>query len=158
VLVIADASPLRYLIDIGQHELLPSIFREVQVPSAVISELTDSSTPESVRSVIENRPAWLIVRDPEASAILEISPELDGGERAALALARELHADLVLIDDAAGRREAASLGIRITGTLGVLRVAAERGLIDVRSVLDRLRSSGFYIHESVVRAAFQQWL
>lgn len=76
MLVIADASPLRYLIDIGQHELLPSIFREVWVPSAVISELTDSSTPESVRSVIENRPAWLIVRDPEASAILEISPEL----------------------------------------------------------------------------------
>lgn len=158
MLVIADASPLRYLIGIGECELLPSIFREVWAPSAVIRELTDSSTPEPVRSVIESRPAWLIVRDPGASAILEISPELDSGERAALALALELHADLVLIDEAAGRREAVSLGIRITGTVGVLRVAAERGLIDVRSVVNKLRLSGFYIHESVIRAAFQKWL
>ena len=158
MLVIADAGPLRYLIGIGEHELLPAIFREVWAPSAVISELTAPSTPESVRRVVESCPAWLNVRDPGVKAIREISPDLDSGERAALALARELHADLVLIDEAAGRREAASLGIRITGTVGVLRVAAERGLIDVRSVVARLRSSGFYIQESVIRAAFEKWL
>jgi predicted nucleic acid-binding protein len=64
----------------------------------------------------------------------------------------------VLLDDAAGRREAVSLGFRITGTIGVLRLAAERRLIDVPTVLARLRSSGFYIHDDVIRAAFENWL
>jgi hypothetical protein len=59
-----------------------------------------------------------------------ITSDLDPGERAALALARELNADPVLLDDAAGRREALALRMRITGTVGVLRLAAESGLID----------------------------
>jgi predicted nucleic acid-binding protein len=127
-------------------------------PGAVISELTAASTPELVRSVIESRPAWLTVRDPGGDALSRIRADLDAGERAALALALEMDADLVLIDDAAGRREAVSLGIKVTGTIGVLRLAAERGLIDVQGVLARLRSAGFYIHDDVIRAAFEIWL
>ncbi|MBC8164922.1 MAG: DUF3368 domain-containing protein, partial [Bryobacteraceae bacterium] len=80
-----------------------------------------------------------------------MSRDLDRGEREALAVAIELKADLVLIDDAAGRREAKRLRIRITGTVGVLRLAAERGLIDVPEALLRLRLSGFYIDENVLR-------
>jgi predicted nucleic acid-binding protein len=54
---------------------------------------------------------------------------------------RELNAELVLLDDAAGRREALALRMRITGTVGVLRLAAERGLIDVPGVVSQLRES-----------------
>jgi predicted nucleic acid-binding protein len=158
MLVVADTSPLRYLIAIGEEGVLPTIFGEVWVPGAVVAELTTSSTPESVRHLMENRPRWLSVRDPQEAAVAGVNPDLDPGERAALALALELRADLVLLDDAAGRREAASLGLRMTGTVGVLRLAAERRLIDVRPVLARLRASGFYIHESVIHAAFENWL
>jgi predicted nucleic acid-binding protein len=56
MLVIADASPLRYLIVIGEEHLLPAMFQEVCAPSAVISELTAESTPERVRSVIDSGP------------------------------------------------------------------------------------------------------
>lgn len=107
---------------------------------------------------IENRPDWLRVQSPEARSLEAVSSELDKGERAAIALAIELKAKLLLRDEAAGRREAKHLGLRITGTVGVLRLAAERGLIDVLDVVSRLRASGFYIDDDVIRAAFEPWL
>jgi hypothetical protein len=103
-------------------------------------------------------PKWLEVCDPAAESIAAVNPKLDAGERAALALAREVHADLVLIDDAAGRREALVLGLRITGTLGVLRVAAERSLIDVPSVVADLLGCGLYLDETLIMNTFGRWL
>ncbi len=158
MLVVADASPLRYLIAINQQELLVQIFEEVVATSAVIAELTAPSTPEIVRATVRSHPDWLLVRDPASEFLTRISSALDNGERTALAIALELGADLVLIDDAQARREAAILGLRMTGTIGVLRVAAERGLIDVPTVLSKLQTSGFYIRESVIRSAFAEWL
>jgi predicted nucleic acid-binding protein len=70
----------------------------------------------------------------------------------------QLGVDLVLVDDAAARREAALLRIRITGTVGVLRLAAERGWIDVPAVVAELRRSGLYLSESLIRSAFGPWL
>jgi predicted nucleic acid-binding protein len=90
--------------------------------------------------------------------VAAINPDLHSGERAALALALDLKADLILIDDAEGRREAQLPGMRITGTLGVLRLAAERGLINVPEVVRRLRQSGFYFEEKLIQAAFGPWL
>jgi predicted nucleic acid-binding protein len=158
MLVIADTGPLRYLIVIGEHNILPVLFGHVWVPGAVIAELSTSSTPEDVRAFVASNPAWLQIGEPDKGQLASISLMLDSGERAALALALEMNADLVLLDDAAGRREAVSLGLRITGTIGVLRLAAERRLINVSGVLTKLRASGFYIGESVIQAAFREWL
>jgi len=158
MLIVADSSPLRYLIVVGEHDLLPELFGEIWIPSAVLSELSASGTPASVRAFLHSPPRWLKVRDPRQETLNSISAELDGGERAALALARDLNADLVLLDDAAARKEAASLGFRMTGTVGVLRLAAERGLIDVPAIVARLRQSGFYLSDSLIRLAFDQWL
>jgi predicted nucleic acid-binding protein len=158
MLVVADTTPLRYLAAIGETGLLPRIFGEVLIPPAVWNELTAASTPQIVRIFVEDRPNWLQLRSPRTDSLEVVSSNLDAGERAALALAIEIKADLILIDEAAGRREARELGLRITGTIGILRLAAERGLIDVRNVPVSLRGSGFYIDESVVRAAFEPWL
>ena len=158
MIVVADSSPLRYLIVLGQSELLPGMFGETWIPSAVVSELSTTATPSLVRTFLRNPPPWLRVRDPGSAALAAITSDLDPGERAALALARELNADPVLLDDAAGRREALALRMRITGTVGVLRLAAERGLIDVPGVVSQLRESGFYLSESLIRAAFGKWL
>jgi predicted nucleic acid-binding protein len=158
MLVVADTTPLRYLAAIGEFDLLPSIFGKVLIPPAVWNELTAASTPQTVRMFVEERPDWLQLQSPRLESLDVVSSDLDAGERAALALAIEIKADLILIDEAAGRREAKELGMRVTGTIGVLRLAAERGLIDVRRVLVSLRSSGFYIDESVLHAAFEPWL
>lgn len=158
MLVVADTTPLRYLAAIGEVSLLPCMFGKVVIPPAVWNELTAASTPQTVRLFFEKRPDWLQLRTPLPDSLELVSSDLDAGERAALALAIEIKADLILIDEAAGRREAKELGMRITGTIGVLRLAAERGLIEVHKMLVGLRGSGFYIDESVLRTAFEPWL
>ena len=158
MLVVADATPLRYLAVIGLIGLLPTLFNRILIPHVVWDELRTPSTPEAVRLIMDSRPDWLYLQSPRRDSLDAVSPDLDQGERAAIALAVEVRADLVLIDEAAGRRVAKELGMRITGTVGVLRLAAERGMIDVPDVLSQLRVSGFYIDENVLRAAFEPWL
>jgi predicted nucleic acid-binding protein len=158
MVVVADSSPLRYLIVLGQQDLLPELLGETWIPSAVLDELSAPATPAGVRAFLHSLPGWLKVRAPERQTLEGIASELDRGERAALALAREIAADLVLLDDAAARAQAKLLGFRITGTIGLLRLAAERGLIHVPGVVEQLRQSGFYLSESLIRAAFGEWL
>src|SRR4051812_43632827 len=112
MLIIADTSPLRYLVVIGEPELLATIFGEVWAPDTVLQELSASETPASVRSLVDSHPAWLRTQEPNEQLLNTINPDLGRGECAALALALELNADLLLIGDAAGRREADTLGVR----------------------------------------------
>lgn len=77
-------------------------------------------------------------------------PHLDAGEREAIALALGQNDPLLLLDDAAGRSEAKTLGIRFTGTLGVLVKGKQSGLIAaVRPYLEQLEKMGFYLHDNV---------
>jgi predicted nucleic acid-binding protein len=87
-----------------------------------------------------------------------ITDDLDLGERAAIALAETMHADLLLIDEAAGRAEAKRRRLRVTGTLGVLRAGAEQGLVDVPELLERLKATSFYLDETLMNAVFERWL
>jgi uncharacterized protein len=87
-----------------------------------------------------------------------ITDDLDPGERAAIALAEAVHADLLLVDEAAGRAEAKRRHLRVTGTLGVLRVGADQGLVNVPELLERLKATSFYLDEALLNAVFGQWL
>lgn len=107
---------------------------------------------------IADPPSWVDVRSVASETVEAITEDLDPGERAAIALAETLHADLLLIDDAAGRAEAKRRHLRVTGTLGVLRAGAERGLVDVADLLTRLRMTSFYLDETLVRTVFERWL
>jgi len=140
--VIADTSPLNYLILIGEVELLPHLFGEILVPDVVASELGDPEAPRLVRSWASYPPSWLGIRPTPASS--ELLERLDEGERAAILLAEAQEAPvLLLIDDAEGRAEADRRRIPATGTLGVLRAAATRNMVDLATALDRLRSTNF---------------
>lgn len=93
-----------------------------------------------------------------ANEIAPIAEGLDLGERAAIALAERIRADLILIDETEGRAEAVRRSFRVTGTLGILRAAAEEGLIDVREVLNRLGAMNFYADEGLLDRLFGKWL
>src|SRR5215469_1047802 len=108
-LVVADTGPLNYLVLIDAIELLPKLFEKVFTTEAVRAELLNQDAPVVVRAWAAQPPAWRA---------------LDIGEREALALARTLDADLVLIDDRAGIAVARQLGFAATGTLGVLDLGA----------------------------------
>lgn len=144
-IVISDTSPLRYLVLIDQAEVLPSLYTEIFIPEAVAGELRHAATPADVRHWIEHAPSWMrIVRPVGVDDNVSIEG-LDLGERDAILLALQLKADLILMDEREGVDEARRLGLMVTGTLGVLDRAAERGLIELAPVIARLRKTNFRI-------------
>jgi len=157
MIVVADSGPLHYLILLEQTELLNRFYGQVILPEAVLGELTARKAPQAVKDWISKPPSWLRVQAVLANQIDLVTDELDLGEREAIALAQFLGADLLLIDEFSGRAEARRRSLRVTGTLGILRTAAERGLIDVPEVLTRLRSTNFYVDENLIRSIFSEW-
>ena len=150
-LIVADTGPINYLALIGSIDLLPILFEQVILPSAVQAELVNADAPLSVRSWIANSPAWLEVREPSGPQFEYGSVEgLDEGETAAIALAISLGADLLLMDGRKGVSVARGKGLRVTGTLGVLDIAAERGLVDFARVVSRLRQTTSRIPEALL--------
>lgn len=158
MIVVADSGPLHYLILLDHADLLHRFYDEVVVPEAVAAELSTLSTPLIVREWISRAPSWLSIVPVESDAVQAVTDDLDPGERAAIALAGTMHADLLLIDEAAGRAEAKRLNLRVTGTLGVLRAAAERGLVDVPELIVRLKATTFYADDSLLMTVFGRWL
>ena len=150
-LVIADTGPINYLVLIGNIDLLPVLFEKVILPSAVEAELSDPDAPPSVRNWIADPPAWLDVHQTPSRQFDQASVEgLDEGETAAIALAISLDAYLLLMDERKGVIVARGKGLRVTGTLGVLDLAAERGLIDFAQAVNGLRRTTFRIPEALL--------
>lgn len=158
MIVVADSGPLHYLILLEHVDLLQRFYGQVLVPEAVASELSATGAPGIVRAWITKPPTWVDVRPVSSAAVSTITDDLDPGERAAIALAETVHADLLLIDEAAGRAEAKRRRLRVTGTLGVLRSGAEQGLVNVPDLLERLKRTSFYLDEALVSAVFAPWL
>ena len=147
-LVIADTGPINYLVQIGHIELLPRMFESVALPIAVQAELSNFLAPLPVRRWITSPPAWLEIHDTTG---LPLVSGLDEGETAAIALAESLHADLLLIDERDGFRVAKRRGLRVTGTLGLLDLAAERDLVDFSEAIRRLALTSFRRPETVLK-------
>ena len=158
MIVVADSGPPHYLILLEHIELLRRFYGQVLVPEPVAGELSVAAAPAVVREWITKPPTWVEVRPVPSDAISMITDDLDLGERAAIALAETVRADLLLIDEAAGRAEAKRRQLRVTGTLGVLRAGAEQGLVNVPDLLERLKATSFHLDETLLSAVFDRWL
>lgn len=147
MVIIADTSPLNYLILIGHAELLPLLFGGVVVPPAVYDELTRHGAPPVVRDFVLAGVRWLRVSAPVALSSGDPEEEaLDDGEREAIALAGSFAAKvLLLLDDGKGRTVAERKGIPVLGTPGVPDLAATKHLIDLNSALDKLLETNFHV-------------
>jgi predicted nucleic acid-binding protein len=151
-LVVADTGPLNYLVLIEAIELLPKLFEKVFAPEAVRVELLDQDAPPVVRVWAAQPPEWLDVRTVSSAIDNPAWRALDVGEREALALARTLGAELVLMDDRAGVAVARQLGLAATGTLGVLDLGARRGMIDLADAFTRLKATSFRYRPEIMDA------
>jgi len=144
IIVISDTSPINYLVLIGKQQILPILFSKIVIPGAVLRELQAAATPPEVRLWMASRPGWLEVKQPARPPEPSLS-HLDAGEREAIQLAEELKADLLIIDERAGREEALKRSLPVIGTLAILESAAERGLLDLALVLVELKAHNFFI-------------
>lgn len=142
MLVVSNTSPVLNLAIIGRLDLLQLQFDKVWLPQAVTDELRiEEDLPGSVAVRAARQAGWLLterVRDQVRVAILR--RDLDGGEAEAIALALQKHADWLLLDERDARRVAKSLGLKVTGVLGILLKARLAGqLPSLRGAMDQLR-------------------
>ncbi|HEY2015161.1 MAG TPA: hypothetical protein VGH38_16745 [Bryobacteraceae bacterium] len=155
MVVVADTSPVNYLVLIGQIDLLSRLYERILIPPAVLAELKHPLSPRPVRQWAEDAPTWLEVLGPKDRLVLA---QLDLGESEAIALATELHADLLIIDEQAGRQEAVRRGLRVAGTLSVLDEADRGGLVSFDQAVTQLRKTSFRVSQAVLSEIMQRRL
>jgi predicted nucleic acid-binding protein len=159
MIVVSNASPIVNLAAVGQLGLLRQLYGQVLIPQAVHKEIVIAGRGRPGATEVETFD-WIETRRvTDWIVVASLQLELDEGEAEAIALAAELKADLLLLDERKGRVVASRLGLKFVGLLGVLVEAKHKGLIlAVRPVLDNLISkAGFWIsrdlYEHVLQAA-----
>jgi len=153
--VISNTSPLQYLYQAEALSLLPQLFGEICVPEAVNAEL-QAGRQRNVSLPDPEVLPWLRVRPVQQPALLPLVAHLGDGEKEVLALGLEILGSLLLLDDRDARRYAGALALKVSGTLGILLLAKERGKLDaVRPVLDRLDALRFRLHATTRQAVLR---
>lgn len=147
MIVVSDTSALSNLALVNHLWILEVLYQSVVIPDAVANELAAAKNL-TISAILELN--WIQVKSLTHFGLanqLQQERGLDVGESHAIALAFELHADSVLIDERLGRQEAIRLGLPIIDILGVLLVAKQRSLItQVQPVIDILiNQAGFRI-------------
>jgi predicted nucleic acid-binding protein len=157
VIIVSDTSPINNLAAINQLDLLRQLYSTVVIPEAVYRELTEPDFPVAGATEVQTFD-WIQTRQVTNRTLVEaLHNELDTGEAEAIALALELEAQQVLIDERLGRIVAARLNLRYTGILGILVEAKSQGLIPVvKPLLDALiNQAGFWIAEPLYNRVLQ---
>jgi len=149
----ADTSALIALAVCDALSVLDVLFDEVKVPPAVLSESAVPGKPgaDAVASYVQDKVAAVA---PEALRLP--AGRLGQGEREAIALAQQMRADFLLVDDAQARRFARLNGVSVIGSLGVLVRAKERGLVEaVKPYIERIRATGIHLSDALVEEALR---
>ena len=152
-LLVADSGPLIVLAKIKRLALLPRLAGRVVIPNAVWQEVV-MNKPTTFDSHELSSATWLEVQAVTDLEIADLGEDLDLGEAEAIALATRFSGCLLLIDERLGRREAGRRGLRVIGTLGLLREAKGLGLISsLRSEIENLLTVGQFLSPRLIEEA-----
>ena len=150
MIVVSDTTPLISLLKIKRIGLLEKLFGEVVIPQAVFTELTVDIRFDEEAEVIKNE-KFISVKEVSNMAsvnILKRATGLDQGESEAIVLSDEIQADILLMDEAKGRKISDQMGIHIMGTIGILMIAYEDDILtadEVKNCIDGLQNAGRHI-------------
>lgn len=138
--VVSNTTPLITLVGVGLLQLLPSLYQEIQIPRAVYTEYQTGRARHPGSPDLDTL-AWLTTHTAPPDP--DVPDTLDAGEAQAIALARASHARLLLLDERRGRAVAMGLGLPVEGSLSVLLVAKQRGLVPlIAPILDQMVTQG----------------
>ncbi len=145
--VVVNTTPLIALAEIGELHLLKDLYGIIEIPGAVFKEIQSEPAYTEVREATD----WIKVVDvdkPEQKKLL--SSRLHAGEVEVILYAIDSNADLVILDDKLARKTAKYMDLNITGTLGVIVKAKEKGYIRaVKPIMDKLIRNGLYISPEI---------
>ena len=160
MIVVSDTMPLITLMKVGRLSILNSLFGEVRIPEAVFSEATGNETFKDEAEIIRNSEYIRVVkvRDHRQVEFLQRVMGLDRGESEAIIYADENKADLLLMDEAAGRKVAQNMNLPITGSVGILLRAFKSGIItadEADDAFDRIKRAKRHISEPLLNKALE---
>lgn len=138
--IVSNTSPISNLAAIGQLDLLQQVYGSITIPQAVADEIGKVATIYTQAASVPNQP-WITIQAVNDTTIVERlrGEKLDSGESEAIALALEIGAELLLIDEQLGRRIAVNEGLNITGLVGVLLEAKNKGFVSkIKPIVDTL--------------------
>lgn len=149
---ILNASPLIVLARVGQTRLFTALAERVMVPSAVAAEIDAGPDDDPARAILQARHFEIIAAPPAAPELLNW--DLGAGETAVLSVALAEPGWIAILDDAAARKCARSFSLPVKGTLAVVLLARQKGLIpSAVEVLRSIRASGFRLDDRVIEEA-----
>ncbi len=141
--IICNTSPLQYLHQLGLLDAVRAIVGQMIVPPAVVAELEEGRF-RGVDLPELHKLDWVLIRTPQSRTFVPLVTDLGSGETEVLMLALEAPEATVVLDDALARQLAEVLGLRLTGTLGLLLDAKQAGLVPALTpVLDQLQALRF---------------
>ena len=148
--IVCDTSPLLLFARADRLRLLPALYQTVVVPGAVLQEVNVQADEPARQIQVHVQQDVFQRKEARGRSLDAVGENMGRGERAAIALARELDAELVVLDDEQGRKEARRHGLSVTGSIGILIEAKERDVIaSMRRELDRLVEEGLWIDEQL---------
>ena len=161
MIVVSDTTPLISLLKTGRLDTLEKLFGEVRIPDAVFEELTSNPRYSDEAAMIRSCPYIDIISVSDTDTVNQVLQEdgLDLGESEAIVLTKEISADLLLMDEARGRDVARSMGLRITGTVGILLLSYEQGILDKEEIMNcvgRLRDANRFIGEKYIQLLLER--
>ncbi|MCM1245237.1 MAG: DUF3368 domain-containing protein [Roseburia sp.] len=154
MIIVADTIPLISLMKCDCLGVLRDLFGEVQLPEAVYTELTSNPKFEKEAIIIANSDfiRRVNIEDRKSVSLFKRATGLDIGESEAIILSDNIHADFLLMDEVKGRKIALQMGIRIMGTIGILLLAYDSGILsaeDIEEAVEFLRGSNCHISEKL---------
>lgn len=157
MIVVTDSTVLIGLAKLGQLTLLKEIFSKVSIPDEVFKEVVEQGKDKPGSKLIRES-SWIETKAvKDKTQVRFLMGSLDRGEAEVLALARELDADLILIDEEKARKSAVIAGFKVMGLLGLFNLAKNKGLIhEVRPIINELKTKKFWISDKVIEEALKK--
>ena len=160
MIVVSDTTPLITLMKVEKLDLLHDLFGEVLIPEAVYDEVTKNETFKDEADLIKNSSfiQKVVVKNHDHVLLLQRATGLDRGESEAIVYADEVKAELLLMDEAAGRKVAMNMNLTTTGSIGILLQAFKTGRMSAKETedtLNKIRESKRHISETLIQDALE---
>lgn len=153
--VVSNTTPILSLLKINSLHLLKELYQTIWIPLAVYREIESGKHKDYYQDLAKLD--WIQIREISTTNAITTFPDLDEGEAEAILLAKEIPADLLILDEKKGRFHAKQAHLSITGTLGVLIKAKSKGYIRVLSpVLSQLKTQGIWISDELTQEVLKR--
>lgn len=152
--VVSNSTCIIALLRVGKLAILKDLFGKVLIPEEVYNEVVEGKD-----GFIEfEREGFFEVKRIKNRRFFNLLRELiDDGEAASIILALEENVDLIILDDRDARKIAGKLGLKLTGTAGILLLAKRKGILrEIKPVLEEMRKSGFYLSDSIAEIILKE--